>query len=708
MKIRLLLALVLMTISVFGKTGKANCLNKSNNVSITNSSSHWIERDSTWSVVPFSRGLPPLYRNDDGYFSLAMPFNFCFEGQSKDTIIISNNGHVSDKNRGYGAQFLVRGSEKDGFVIAPFWNDIITTDTTSGVVYYKLTNTYLIVEWDSVKSYLDTTLSYNSFQLLLSDGIDTILPPNYNVSFSYKNMEWARSGSINTLVGIGTGNQFDSVSVGVFGLLGNYYDGPSGNIDGVDFLDYNGFLFNTCEEIGRNFILVANDTATKKLCMGESDTLDLQFISPDSGRWNIVSVNLNNINGVGLLNQPLNNSVMMFANGNSNNIGTSYISVTANDNSVPPQSLTAILELIVDSSQKPMITSSVPIVCYPNSYITLASSNAVNNIWSTGATTQSITLNNYVVTGTYYYQVGINGGNCFSDPFLVQFIDVQSPIDLCIVSVDSASGYNSLIWEKSALAIDSFYLYKESTVGGVFDKIATLEANSFSVYIDTTSNPQQKASRYQISFLDSCGYLRPSTLIHQTIHLTISQGIGNTFNLNWDDYEGFPYTSFYILRGTSPGNMSPIDSVQPSLHSYTDLNPPSGSVYYAIEVRKPGGCNPTARLSSQAYTSSRSNIKSSIGIGINELTDIASSIFLSPNPAGESVRINFSIDKPRKIEFQLSDFLGKSVCDPIIHQSQYGINSVSISTSHLTSGIYFLKITSGDSRLTKKVVVDHK
>jgi hypothetical protein len=69
---------------------------------------------------------------------------------------------------------------------------------------------------------------------------------------------------------------------------------------------------------------------------------------------------------------------------------------------------------------------------------------------------------------------------------------------------------------------------------------------------------------------------------HKTMHLTINAGNQGESNLIWSHYEGFPFTSYKIYRGTHPDTMALIDSIQSNLNSYTDINPPSGNIFYQV------------------------------------------------------------------------------------------------------------------------------
>ena len=71
---------------------------------------------------------------------------------------------------------------------------------------------------------------------------------------------------------------------------------------------------------------------------------------------------------------------------------------------------------------KPTISPSGPITICSNSFATLASSAAIGNTWSTGATTQSINVN---ATGNYYVTVtGAEGCSMQSDPVSVTALPV--------------------------------------------------------------------------------------------------------------------------------------------------------------------------------------------------------------------------------------------------------------------------------------------
>ena len=162
-----------------------------------------------------------------------------------------------------------------------------------------------------------------------------------------------------------------------------------------------------------------------------------------------------------------------------------------------------------------------------------------------------------------------------------------------------------MVWEKPITsAIDSFYVYKESSAAGVYQKIGGTAYSDTAVFNDLSSNPAVQAYRYRISLLDSCGTESAMGDIHKSIHLTINQGVGTDWNLIWSHYEGFTFPSYNIYRGTSPTSMAPLTTIASTLNSYTDVTAPAGTVYYQIEVVSSYTCDPAKAN----YNISRSNI----------------------------------------------------------------------------------------------------
>ena len=258
--------------------------------------------------------------------------------------------------------------------------------------------------------------------------------------------------------------------------------------------------------------------------------------------------------------------------------------------SIPPQ-------IMVNGNIQPCTDDSLELYL-PTSY--------VHYNWSVGDTNSSI-----FVKQTGYYTVAVQdlyGCNMVSQPQTINASFLQPP-SVCIVGVDT-SNHNRIIWERPANAlIDSIFIYRESNIANQYNVIGKLDYAQAGIFSDTNSNPAIRAYRYRLAAKDTCGAITLMSTYHKTIHLTINAGLNGSWNLIWDGYTGFQFGSYRIYRGTSTSNMSLLTQLPSTSTSYTDLNPPSGQVYYQIEVVKSGGCYPdsTFAKANTNYNVSRSN-----------------------------------------------------------------------------------------------------
>jgi hypothetical protein len=254
------------------------------------------------------------------------------------------------------------------------------------------------------------------------------------------------------------------------------------------------------------------------------------------------------------------------------------------------------------------------------------------------------------------------------------------PIDICVVSVDSISGRNIVVWEKpQTVLIDSFTIYREISIADSFEVLGTQPYSNLSTFIDLEANPQIQAFRYKLGINDTSG-VEAITPYHKTIHLTVNQGVGNVVNLIWSNYEGNNFDNYKIYRGSSPDSMFELTTIQSNLNSYTDINPPSGTLYYQIGIEIPI-CNPTAF----GFLESRSNIGSN---GLTFIPEIGSKkIVTYPNPAEDNIVVHFETSDFIGKTFTINDLSGRICLTGEIH-SQISL----IDLSNLLSGIYLFNI----------------
>jgi len=278
----------------------------------------------------------------------------------------------------------------------------------------------------------------------------------------------------------------------------------------------------------------------------------------------------------------------------------------------------------------------------------------------------------------------------------------ETPI--CMVSVDSLTNYNVIIWEKPVTdIIDDFLVYKETDETNVYEVIDTVSYESTPIVTDFGSNPAIQPYRYKLGFIDTQNRLFPASDYHQTIHLTINQGINGAWNLIWTSYIGFDYSSYKILRQSASGIYEQIASVSASFNSYTDFNAPAGVVSYMIKVEHPTGCNPA--LSMDDFSSIFSNVApTGSTVSINENYETEFNIF--PTPADEQINIKFGENISGITRIILSDLTGRaylSVAFDGIRQDQVRV----INTTGLKEGMYLLTLINDKGKNTRKVVIRH-
>jgi len=218
--------------------------------------------------------------------------------------------------------------------------------------------------------------------------------------------------------------------------------------------------------------------------------------------------------------------------------------------------------------------------------------------------------------------------SCISDTGTTS---VQIP-EICIVTVDSASNKNVVVWEKTAYPAASYNIYRETSTPSVYDSIGNVPYDSLSIFIDLTSSPDVKSDRYKISAIDPSGTESGLSNAHSTMQLTATDSMG-VVNLIWDSYEGFAFSTYTIWRGTNLDSMIVIAFIPSSFTTYSDVAPPSDTICYMIEVVYATGC--TATDPATNINSSYSNvicISDTSTSYVPIMYDDEISIYVYPNP----------------------------------------------------------------------------
>lgn len=315
-------------------------------------------------------------------------------------------------------------------------------------------------------------------------------------------------------------------------------------------------------------------------------------------------------------------------------------------------------------------------------------------------------VHTYQAAGNYL--VTLNGMGTDGWPLIpaldsvnVNGVAITAIPEICLVTVDSASAKNIIVWEKpSDQNIAAVNIYRES--GGAWVLAGTVPQSSLSRFIDAdmTVDPVNSSYTYKISFADTCGNESGLSAFHHTMHLVAyTMTPSADINLTWVDYSGFSFNSYRILRDTAgTGNFILIDSVAAGTVNYVDSNPPAGSKYL-VEIEHPSGC--TATKAVENHNSSRSNKTFSAPPGaIGELPGLESAILITPNPSNGKFRL-LANEALIGGEIEIYDVLGK-----VVYKSAFSSgNSYDFDIGN-RGGIYFIRLISEGKIFSGKVMIE--
>jgi hypothetical protein len=312
--------------------------------------------------------------------------------------------------------------------------------------------------------------------------------------------------------------------------------------------------------------------------------------------------------------------------------------------------------------------------------------------WSNGANSED--LFNAAVGN---YELIVTDSNGCQGVAYLELLGVNfNAAEICMVTVDSVSGSNIVVWNKEFnLGISEYEVHKETSSLNVFQFLGTVPFDSLSQFIDTASNSSVHSYRYKLRTVDSCGNYSEFLAYHKTIHLVSNIGLNNTVNLVWDDYIGFEYLTFYINRYHPSTGWVVLDSVASNVHSYTDNSYPSlAGLEYDIEVVPTMPC---VAEKAQDHNTTRSNRHT---IAPPNPSIIDESILLNarvqPNPSNGLFTI---IVEASNWSYSVLDMNGK-----LIMNERASTNNAEVNIQELEAGIYMIQISVDGDSIYKKIV----
>jgi hypothetical protein len=465
---------------------------------------------------------------------------------------------------------------------------------------------------------------------------------------------------------------------------------PGGQSYTVTGTDANGCSKDTSVYITVNTTPTVTINSNSPVCAG--DTLFITCYGASSYNWTGPGAFSSVSPAITIANaQPASSGAYTVTGSNAGCSGTATITAVVNP-----------LPVVTASPTNTTVCLSAQVALHGGGAMIYTWSNGINN----GTPFPATATQTYTVTGT-------DANSCKNTATAT--VNVVSPAtpQLCMVTVDSLSLNNVIIWEKTSYTnVDTFLVYRD-TANNAYGLIGKVPYDSLSMFTDTVrsrfaanGDPRASSWRYKIAIKDTCGNIGPKSPYHQSIFMQNNAG-----NFSWSDYkiEGqpipVPALSNYVFKRDNfhTGNYTVIQTLSASSVSYTDAQ---YSTYQAtadwrIETTWSISCTPSMRYgNNQIYATivkSKSNIANNRQVGIKQLTD-NNLVKIYPNPAHESITVTSPASASELI---ISDLIGNSVKQVPLHGEK---NTIDI--SGLAKGVYMVQVKSGGNILsTQKIII---
>jgi gliding motility-associated-like protein len=356
----------------------------------------WLDPDDTYTLA--------MAPNDDGSSAqISMDFDFCLYGEDYSSVYINNNGNIS-----FGspyATFSAEGFPSTNYImVAPFWGDVDTRPANGGEVWYKLTETALYVNWVEVGYYNQHTDKLNSFQVIITNGGDPVVPDGNNISFCYLDMQWTTGdasqgsggfGGVPATVGANLGDGTSFIQFGRFDQAGAAFDGPFGESDGIDWLDNKYFILNTCVD-GNNIAPFSASSSgvcdTLVVCQGGATTL--VFLGPEEDQLIDITYESDGGDDITVSSSGQSGSTDVFV-GVTEDIppGTYLITITATDNGTPALSTSVFVFIeVIEDNSPPVEIMGPEGLCQGQTGVLTVEDVYTSYQWNTGSLTSTTNI----------------------------------------------------------------------------------------------------------------------------------------------------------------------------------------------------------------------------------------------------------------------------------------------------------------------------
>ena len=260
---------------------------------------------------------------------------------------------------------------------------------------------------------------------------------------------------------------------------------------------------------------------------------------------------------------------------------------------------------------------------------------------------------------------------------------VQPQADICAVYTDTVTNKNIITWDGSTLpAIDSFRIYRENN--GLYQYLGGVARNKYS-YVDGTAKPDVQSYRYRLVLVDNCEREADTNSLnaHKSIQLTFNYLLQGIASVGWNTYEGRSNLVYTLKRSNNGAVFTDLASfsIAGNDTTYLDVNPPSGSNEYRVDVALNDFCN----VSGGSYDKITSNKVTAWNTGIEHASESGKGLLLVPNPADKNVHV-VATDKIAAVE--VFTVTGKR----LFSANGYEAREVDIDVSQYPSGVYYVRV----------------
>ncbi len=284
--------------------------------------------------------------------------------------------------------------------------------------------------------------------------------------------------------------------------------------------------------------------------------------------------------------------------------------------------------------------------------------------------------------------------------------------EICLVTVDTSTKKNMIVWEKSSgNTIDYYKVYK--LTGSYYDSIGWVDYDSLSLFIDQTSNPKVHADKYKISLVDTLGQESVLGAFHQTMNLSKVRGASQSeLTLIWNKYieesGAFLIDYYYIYRGMDSANLQIYDSITGGLSSYNyNIYDGQDNEYFQVIIKKGTPCDPNLKKASAGpFSQSLSNLEDNRlkEDNIHNCEANKMHILTYPNPANDIVKIDIKLNITSDLVIKVKNMIDQTLYTNKL--SNIKTYTGTIDVSNWPAGLYLMQVMSGEGMRTVKLMVE--